>query len=511
MKSDNSLFICCLLSFLFVSLSFTNFSLSTENHIQKDQYPTPGEIIPNDSVMYEQEVNKIGIGYYPERNFEVFGSGASIIVEDTEDGASSITNTMPGTEMVINSAIWWDWSLGPPDWVHWKYYLGLKFLSDDSDFDDRKLLAMIIPENTEDDQTDHNNKQTQQLNTDPGTDLWFLTTKDGPSSGDTHPLEKRMVIKDEGKVGIVGDNTIAWDETYDEVDYTLDVNGDFSAEGFVLLDHATSPKIIAGKTTTTATNTIGATVYGSVVTGGNYNDINGDYGVVSGGYNNDINQVFGSPDHSVISGGYDNEISGQYATIAGGIRNTASGDYSFVAGGQRNTASGDYSTVLGGYYNTAYGDYSITTGDHCSASGDRSFAGGWKATASHDYSFVWSDGEHTSFSSTTTNEFRVHAKNGAYFSNDVYCDPCTDRTPYPENKEAAYAAVMSMQRLPDGEYDPDDSSMQLDHSSLTEFVRHDHPDGTIGRNLSATVSCHVEVLKDLATRTQALEQFLNGI
>ncbi len=61
---------------------------------------------------------------------------------------------------------------------------------------------------------------------------------------------------------------------------------------------------------------------------------------------------------------------------------------------------------------------------------------------------------------------------------------------------------MGMKRLPDGEYDPENKGNQLDHSSLTDFVR--GKDGN--RDLSATVSAQNEVIKDLIRRIEELEK-----
>ncbi|MFA4999130.1 MAG: hypothetical protein WC519_00045 [Parcubacteria group bacterium] len=89
----------------------------------------------------------------------------------------------------------------------------------------------------------------------------------------------------------------------------------------------------------------------------------------------------------------------------------------------------------------------------------------------------------------------------AYFTADVSALSFTDRTPYPENLGVAYDAVLSMKKLPDGIYDPNNKENQLDHSSLTDFVR-----GTNGdRDLSATVSAQNEVIKDLIKRIEELE------
>lgn len=93
-----------------------------------------------------------------------------------------------------------------------------------------------------------------------------------------------------------------------------------------------------------------------------------------------------------------------------------------------------------------------------------------------------------------------------YFEGDVYvtgimsAQMVIDRTPYPKDLATAYEAVESMQRLPEGQYDVSDMEMQLDHSLLSDFIRSE--DGH--RDLSATVSCHNEVLKDLIKKQDRL-------
>jgi hypothetical protein len=106
-----------------------------------------------------------------------------------------------------------------------------------------------------------------------------------------------------------------------------------------------------------------------------------------------------------------------------------------------------------------------------------------------------------------------------YFVGDVMvhgtlaAETLVDMTPYPKDLAAAYEAVMSMERLPEGQYDENNKQMQLDHSILSDFVRSE--DGH--RDLSATVSCQNEVIKDLikqnkelTERLEALEQKVSG-
>jgi len=97
-----------------------------------------------------------------------------------------------------------------------------------------------------------------------------------------------------------------------------------------------------------------------------------------------------------------------------------------------------------------------------------------------------------------------------YFDGNVYVTlnvsalSFTDRTPYPKDLPTAYEAVMSMERLPDGEYDEHNKEVQLDHSKLTDFIRSEKGN----RDLSATVSAHNEVLKDLIRKVEAQQQLI---
>ena len=96
----------------------------------------------------------------------------------------------------------------------------------------------------------------------------------------------------------------------------------------------------------------------------------------------------------------------------------------------------------------------------------------------------------------------------ATFGGDVYvtgnmsAESITDRTPYPDTIQTAYDAVQSMQRLPESKYDPEDKANQLDHSKLHPYLKVSDKE----RDLSATVSCQNEVIKDLVKRVEVLER-----
>jgi len=92
---------------------------------------------------------------------------------------------------------------------------------------------------------------------------------------------------------------------------------------------------------------------------------------------------------TVGGGGHEggrNEVQGNYATVGGGASNVASGEYATVPGGQNNEASGDYSLAVGR-----------------------------QAKALHTGSFVWADATGADLASTTINQFRVRAANGAEY------------------------------------------------------------------------------------------------
>ena len=91
-----------------------------------------------------------------------------------------------------------------------------------------------------------------------------------------------------------------------------------------------------------------------------------------------------------------------------------------------------------------------------------------------------------------------------YVKYDVSAQSFTDRTPYPKDLQTAYNAIMSMERLPDGHYNEDDKENQLDHSKLSSFIR--SSDGN--RDLSATVSCLNEVVKDLVRKVEAQQHLI---
>jgi len=88
-----------------------------------------------------------------------------------------------------------------------------------------------------------------------------------------------------------------------------------------------------------------------------------------------------------------------------------------VSLGVGSDAVGYISTALG-YYTTASGYASTAMGELTTASGTYSTAMGSQADAINDFTFVWSDGSVTPFSSTTNNEFSICAQNGVHIQAD---------------------------------------------------------------------------------------------
>lgn len=95
---------------------------------------------------------------------------------------------------------------------------------------------------------------------------------------------------------------------------------------------------------------------------------------------------------------------------------------------------------------------------------------------------------------------KVYGDGDTYFYGDVSAASFTDRTPYPKDYQTALDAVMSMERLPDGEYDENDKEHQLNHDKLHVYVKNGNY-----RDMSATVSCLVEVVKEMRKELNELK------
>ncbi|HOX44546.1 MAG TPA: hypothetical protein PK668_13175 [Myxococcota bacterium] len=350
--------------------------------------------------------------------------------------------------------------------------------------------------------------------------------------------------------------------------YRLYISDEFRANG-IRTEYASIPNYVGGA----VGNTFTSGNYGVVIAGGGggsgyEHEVNGNYATIGGGYSNsavgNYSVVAGGYSNSldstaaVVSGGSSNEIAtgSSYAVLSGGLSNSigSNSDFSFIGGGSGNHLSGDqtheviaggygngmhaagassYNVIGGGYINSMSGafgsvisggvantalldtpvDTSILGGYNNAIEADYTLAAGYWAIASNSGSFVWSnyyDGSGMC-QSDTSNQFRVCATSGTWFSSNVSAASFTDRTPFPYDLETAYNAVLSMHRLSDDQYDPEDIGSQLDHESLSHFVVAIEPDGTSSRNLSATVSAQNEVIKSLVERAMALEAEISAL
>jgi hypothetical protein len=107
---------------------------------------------------------------------------------------------------------------------------------------------------------------------------------------------------------------------------------------------------------------------------------------------------------------------------------------------------------------------------------------------------------YTNDGSSAAVRVKIASNGDAWFIGDVSALTFTDRTPYPETTKLAYDAIKSLKKSDN--YNPLDKHSQLKHSELHEFLQ--APDGE-SRDMSATVSCLCEVVKDLIKRIDELE------
>jgi hypothetical protein len=96
---------------------------------------------------------------------------------------------------------------------------------------------------------------------------------------------------------------------------------------------------------------------------------------------------------------------------------------------------------------------------------------------------------------------------GCYVAKIMSAGTVTDRTPFPKDEKTAFDAVLSMCRIPEGEYQEDNKEHQLDHSKLHPYLQNGGY-----RDLSATVSflavvCQKQqaLIESLQARLEALE------
>ncbi|MBU0943475.1 MAG: hypothetical protein KJ804_14265 [Proteobacteria bacterium] len=264
---------------------------------------------------------------------------------------------------------------------------------------------------------------------------------------------------------------------------------------------------------------------------GFYNNPNNSTGSTSIGLQSEVKGVGGVHHYSIsgeASGAETDNIGGKFNANGDstnynmGAAGDASGSQGLNIGGNfsANSAVGIQNRGVAGYASSGsenYGGYFESFYAGSSTDGSVGYGAKGKATGGYSAFGVYGEASDAVYSygvygiSSASNGIGVYGQSSfraGYFAGDVYVTKdvsalsFTDRTPYPKDIQTAYDAVLSMQRLPEGEYDAFDKENQLDHSTLHEFVK--SKDGE-HRDLSATVSAQNEVIKDLIKRIAQLE------
>lgn len=188
----------------------------------------------------------------------------------------------------------------------------------------------------------------------------------------------------------------------------LTVVGDISATGFIygtipsLSAFISSPYKYSGPTSIVPNlGTNVATGSSANVTGGDNNNVIGDYSTIVGGFQNSLNANYANIGggrcnnatalYSSIGGGFSNDATNSYSTIGGGSSNIVNGVYSTIGGGLCNSiTNGSYSFIGGGTENTLTGSYSIIVGGICNNANNSSIIGGLCNNANGSYSILGS-------------------------------------------------------------------------------------------------------------------------
>ena|GEM_PF-5241783 len=282
--------------------------------------------------------------------------------------------------------------------------------------------------------TYNHSEGSMKFATETGTRITIKSDGD-VGVGTLSPKEKLDVggnIRVRGKATIGPDNTNAGADTFVAGNHNSAVGDQATVSGGTFNDANGNYAAVGGGFHNTA---VGSE---STVGGGRYNTAFGGFACVAGGFNNDANgyaaTVAGgfynkvSNDHAsigggngnvatreyaTVGGGHSNEAYGDSATVGGGYDNRAGGVYATVAGGRENSAAFWCSTVAGGISNQAHGSYAtVPGGEQNSATGQYSLAAGRRAKALHDGALVWADSQDADFKSTGDNQFLIRASGG---------------------------------------------------------------------------------------------------
>ncbi len=337
-------------------------------------------------------------------------------------------------------------------------------------------------------------------------------SSDGPAIYGEHAVTDFYGIGVQGVglyKGVAGNVSATGTSTYYGVAGSADTS---SSEGFIYGVHGSGSG--------------GGTSYG--VFGVNYSDSYGTYGISygSGNYGYLGDSSYGAYGKDVSSGNFGYLGDDSYGVYG---KNNSSSKYGYIGStahgvfGESSSAGFGNFGYLGGEYG-AYGRY--RNGGHHGYLGGFSY-GAYGEYNSSSYGYLGGSLYGVYGRNDYTNGYAVYGYNGGrntygylggtygvygasattyagYFSGNVYVSgylsaaDIYDRTPYPKDLATAYQAVMSMERLGDGQYMENDTEMQLDHSTLSDFISSE--DGH--RNLSATVSCLNEVVKDLVRKVE---------
>ena len=219
---------------------------------------------------------------------------------------------------------------------------------------------------------------------------------------------------------------------------------------------------------------------------------------LDGGGNSYISEIAGDDIDIVAGGNQSIQVRGANTTFAG----TLAVDGLAVYIGQNSTGT-SHLQIRGSIWSEPYTHY------YCYS--NYNFRLGNYGTSSPKKFTLQNNDNETVFESGGNNS------KDFWFGGDVSAASFTDRTPYPETLKIAYDVLASHKKLDD--YDKNDKEHQLDHTKLHDFakpqitVSSGTPDNEVitkelgqdGRDASAVISCLVEVVNDLVSKVEGLE------
>ena len=214
----------------------------------------------------------------------------------------------------------------------------------------------------------------------------------------------------------LGGNAVNTDASHATIGGGVGNRIDASADGSVIAG-GMSNTVFATRTNSFIGGGSSHTVYAgySFIGSGRGNNVQGDFGFAGGGSDLTIGYLC---TYGVVVGGFDNNILGtavSYATIGGGYQNLIKNDSSHgsILGGRANMLSnGMHAVIAGGSENQALGLWATVPGGYLNKAGQQSFAAGTFAQALDTGSFVWSDAQGGTFTTTATNQFLIRASGG---------------------------------------------------------------------------------------------------